>query len=173
MAIQLFLFRFSISVFILSQLERFVNSFFVMSFAFYDVMLDFFCLSLSKIYFQLFKKEQPQKISVATLNDYYALYQLNILICRGLTIYCFFWHLFIFRELNKTTLLVKAPQQVIMTAVHETSPALIRHKIISIGEFDNLPAQVALYSILDNLSHTIPFIANTIPQQFRKVQAFE
>ena len=73
------------------------------------------------------RRTAPKKTSVATLNDCYALYQLNVLMSRGLTIYCFFWRFFVFRELNKTTLLVKAPSQIIMTAVHVTCSALTRH----------------------------------------------
>ena len=107
------------------------------------------------------------------MNDCYALYRLNFLMHRGLTIYCFFWHFFVFRELNKTTFLVKAPSQIIMTAVYVTRSALTRHKIMSIGRFDNFSAQFALDSIFDNLLHTITSIANTIPQRFQKVQAFE
>jgi hypothetical protein len=42
-----------------------------------------------------------------------------------------------------------------------------------IGGFDNLSAEFALYSIPDDLLHTITSIANTIPQQLQKVQAFE
>ena len=125
-----------------------------------------------KYIFTQSKKNSPtKKSSVATLNDCYALYRL--IIYRGLTIYCFFWHFFVFRELNKTPLLVKAPSQIIMTAIHVTCSTLTRHKVMSIGRFDNLSAQFALDSILDNLLHTITSIANTIPQRFQKVQAFE
>ena len=119
------------------------------------------------------RRTAPQKTSAATLKDCYALYQLNVLMSRGLTIYCFFWNFFVFRELNKTPLLVKAPSQIIMTAIHVTCSTLTRHKIMPIGGFDNLSAQFALDSILDNLSHTLISIANTISQRFRKVQAFE
>ena len=91
---------------------------------------------------------------------------IKFLMRRGLTIYCFFWHLFIFRELNKTTFLVKAPSQIIMTAVRVTRSALTRHEIMSMSGFDNLSAEFALDSILDNLSHTITSLANTIPQRY-------
>ena len=94
---------------------------------------------------------------------------IKFLICRWLTIYCFFGHLFVFRELNKTTFLVKAPSQIIMTSVYVTRSARTRHKIMSIGGFDNLSAEFALDSILDDLLHTITSIANTIPQRFQKV----
>ena len=125
------------------------------------------------IFRQSKKNSFTKKTSVATLSDCYALYRLNVLMRRGLTIYCFFWYLFIFRELNKTTFLVKAPSQIIMTAVHVTCSALTRHKIMSVCRFDNFSAQFALDSILDDLLHTITSIANTIPQRFQKVQAFE
>ena len=108
-----------------------------------------------KYIFTQSKANSTKKTSVATLSDCYALYQLNVLMSRGLTIYCFFWRFFVFRELNKTTLLVKAPSQIIVTAVHVTRSALTRHKIMSIGGFDNLSAQFALDSILDDLLHII------------------
>ena len=119
------------------------------------------------------RRTVPQKNERSNLIRLLRSISIKFLMRRGLTIYCFFWHLFIFRELNKTTFLVKAPSQIIMTAVHVTSSALTRHKIMSMSRFDNFSAQFALDSILDNLSHTIISIANTIPQRFQKVQAFE